>query len=105
MANSAATFDFVEELLEMRPGRVRSIIGADVDRFQKWVEARAPAICRPLRLKRPETIPTSSRLIGDVVHALATTARSLWPVWFSDVDFGLGRSATDRAAAQLRVAT
>jgi very-short-patch-repair endonuclease len=56
-------------------------------------------------LKRIEAVPAANQLINDVVEAMATTARNLWPVWFSDVDFGLGRSSVDLAAARERLTT
>jgi very-short-patch-repair endonuclease len=106
LADSAPTLNIVQELLKLTAGRVRSFLEADFDGVRQQLEGEAPARRRPIvLLKRIEAIPAVSHLINDVVQALATTARNLWPVWFTDVDFGLGRSAADRAAARLRLAT
>jgi very-short-patch-repair endonuclease len=79
-------------------------MGVDFDGIRQRLEAEPPAHRRPIvLLKRIEAIPAASQLINDVMQAMATTARNLWPVWFTDVDFGLGRSSADRAAAQLRL--
>ena len=105
MAGFEATGDFVQELLKLAPGRVRSFLDADFDGVRQSLEAEQPALRRPIvLLKRIEAIPTASQMINDVVQAMATTARNLWPVWFTDVDFGLGRSSADRIAARLRMA-
>ena len=44
-----------------------------------------------IRLTEPDSTPIFS------------TARTLWPAGFTDVDFGLGVSLADEAAAQSRV--
>jgi very-short-patch-repair endonuclease len=81
-------------------------MGVDFDGIRQRLEPEPPAHRRPIvLLKRVEAIPTASQLVNDVVQAMATTARNLWPVWFTDVDFGLGRSSVDRAAARLRLTT
>jgi hypothetical protein len=106
MAGFRTTPDIVQELLNLTPGRVRCFLEVDFDGVRERLEAEAPALRRPIvLLKRIEVIPAASQLINDVVQAMATTARNLWPVWFTDVDFGLGRSSADHAAARLRLAT
>ena len=105
MVGSGTTLDIVQELLRLAPGRVRSFLEADFDGVRQRLEAEPPALRRPIvLLKRIEDIPTASQMINDVVLAMASTARNLWPVWFTDVDFGLGRALADRTAAQLRIA-
>lgn len=53
--------------------------------------------------RRLERIPPGNQLIDKVLASMAVTARNLWPIWFTDVDFGLGRSALDLGSARLRL--
>src|SRR5262249_55012995 len=104
LAGSGATADFVQELLKLSPGKVRCFLDADFDGVRQSLESEKPALRRPIvLLKRIEAIPAASQIINDVIQAVAATARNLWPVWFTDVDFGLGRSFADRVAARLRL--
>jgi hypothetical protein len=52
---------------------------------------RARSAGLAIRLTEPDSTPIFS------------TARTLWPVGFTDVDFGLGVSLADEAAARSRV--
>ena len=105
MVDFEATAGTVQELLKLAPGRVRCFIEADFEGVRQSLEFEGPALRRPIvLLKRIEALPTTSQLINDVVLAMATTARNLWPVWFTDVDFGLGRSRADLVAARMRIA-
>ena len=104
MAGSEATADFVQELLNLSPGRVRCFLDADFDGVRQSLESEKPALRLPIvLLKRIEAIPAATQIINDVIQAMAATARNLWPVWFTDVDFGLGRSSADRVAVRLRL--
>lgn len=104
MAGFPARSDVVRELLALAPGKVRCFLAAELDRLRQSLEAEEPARRRPIvLLKRIDAIPTSGQIVNDVTQAMATAARNLWPVWFTDVDFGLGRSSADRAAARLRL--
>ena len=104
MSQSRETANIVEELLKLRPGKVRCFLDADFDSVQRSLRGRPADVRRPiLLLKRIDTIPTAAQFVSEVLFVMATAARNLWPVWFTDIDFGTGRSAADRGAAQLKI--
>ena len=103
MLDTGASEDLPKELLKLPAGTVKCFLGAGFEGVRRLLESETPDFRRPiLLLKRVDSIPTASQLIQDVLHTMATAARNLWPVWFTDVDFGLGISAADRAAVRSR---
>ena len=96
MSDRVGQSQIVQELLNLRPGVVRSFLGGDFKTLQQHLEDEGLRASQPIVLmKELQDIPTTSELIKDVLVTMATTARNLWPVWFTDVHFGLGLSPTD----------
>src|ERR1700730_13227471 len=94
----------VNRLLELKAGDAKCVLGIGLDDVCKRLLSLPPDLHRPIVLLRQiDAIPSTSQLINDVLLTLATTARNLWPVWFTDVDFGLGVSGADRAAVRSRI--
>ena len=89
---------------EAQAGQVQCFLDADFDSVRQNLQGRPADVQRPiLLLKRIEKIPTTAHFVSEVLSVMATTARNLWPVWFTDIDFGTGRSAADPPRAQLKI--
>lgn len=91
-------------ILDTKPETVRCLIGVDFDVLKQVLAGRQRTDADPvILLKELNDIPTAERLADDILKEMATFARNLWPIWFDNVDFGLGTSSVEQAAARLQI--
>src|SRR5262245_41310354 len=97
--------DFEANIISIEPQRVRSFVGIDFEAALLRLEnTMVAAQQRVVLMKRLESFSSVDALIAEVLTTLAQTALQLWPVWYSDLNFGeLRFPILDRMAARLKV--
>jgi len=104
-----ATAEFI---LGARRGSVLALAGIDGESLRALLDQVEPeACCRRALFVRIAPAPTTEAIVEHVTNHFADAARSLWPIWFTDVSFGecrndrLGRLAAGviarRAAGEI----
>jgi very-short-patch-repair endonuclease len=102
---AVAESSFSSAILALAPREIRAFIGIAFETAQVLLEQPPDSQAQPMFLmKRLDAVPPPEALIADLLNILAQTALRMWPVWYTDVDFGsIGLSALHRTAAWRKV--